>query len=110
MPLGIRTGQQFEVVVRRISTKRGKVTPPPPPPPPLQSPPPVQPANAKKAAPAGGAVPGAGGGALACGAIQVAVERPPLWRYVVGSFVVRIPVSTSKAMLTPEAMTLAFMK
>jgi hypothetical protein len=28
-----------------------------------------------------------------------------LWRYVVGSFVVRIPVSTSAAMLVPEAMT-----
>ena len=39
MPLGIRTGQQFEVVVRRISTQRGKAPPPPPPPPPvLQSP------------------------------------------------------------------------
>ena len=39
-----------------------------------------------------------------------AVERTPLWRYVVGSFVVRIPVSTSAAMLVPEAMTLAIMK
>ena len=102
MPPGIRTGQQFEVVVRRISTKRGKVTPPPPPPPPLQSPPSTPPADAKKApahvvAPAGVV-------------IQVAVERPLLWRYVVGSFVVRIPVSTSAAMLVPEAMTLAIMK
>ncbi len=96
MPPGIRTGQQFEVVVRRISTKRGKVTPPPPPPPQLQSPPAAPPAEAE-IAPAGVAV-------------QVAVERPVLWRYVVGSFVVRIPVSTSAAMLAPEAITLAIMK
>ena len=37
------------------------------------------------------------------------VERPLQWRYVVGSFVVRIPVSTAEAMLAPEAITLAIM-
>ena len=97
MPPGIRTGQQFEVVVRRISTKRGKAAPAPPPPPRLQSPPSMRPADANNASPAGVA-------------IQVAVERLVQWRYVVGSFVVRIPVSTSAAMLAPEATTLAIMK
>ena len=96
LPLGIRTGQQFEVVVRRISTKRGKVTPPPPPPPQLQSPPSTRHLVAKKAS--AGVV------------THAVVERPLLWRYVVGSFVVRIPVSTGPAMLVPEAMTLAIMK
>ena len=96
MPPGIRTGQQFEVVVRRVSTKRGKVTPQPPPPPSLQSPPATWPADAEKATVGVG--------------MQIVVERPLLWRYVVGSFVVRIPVSTSSAMLVPEAMTLAIMK
>jgi hypothetical protein len=38
------------------------------------------------------------------------IERRILWRYVVGSFVVRIPVSTGEKMLIPEAMTLAIMK
>lgn len=37
-------------------------------------------------------------------------ERPFLWRYVVGTFVVRVPVSTGEQMLIPEAMTLAIMK
>ncbi len=97
MPLGIRTGQEFDVVVRRISTKRGKAPPPPPPPPPpLQSPPSTRLAGAAPA-PAGVVV-------------KAVVERTLLWRYVVGSFVVRIPVSTSAAMLAPEAMTLAIMK
>jgi hypothetical protein len=40
----------------------------------------------------------------------VTPEEVSLWRYVVGSFVVRIPVSTGEAMLIPEAMTLAVMK
>jgi hypothetical protein len=37
-------------------------------------------------------------------------ERPIIWRYVVGSFVVRIPVTTGERMRIPEAMTLAIMK
>jgi hypothetical protein len=94
MPLAIRTGQQFEVVVRRISTKRGKVTPPPPQQ--LQSPPSTRHLVAKKA-PVGVMT-------------KAVVERALLWRYVVGSFVVRIPVSTSAAMLVPESITLAIMK
>jgi hypothetical protein len=57
----------------------------------------MRPADANNASPAGVA-------------IQVAVERLVQWRYVVGSFVVRIPVSTSAAMLAPEATTLAIMK
>lgn len=93
---GIRFGQQFEVVVRRISTMRGKVKPPPPPPSQLQSLPSELYAEAEKA-PVGVVV-------------YAAVEREVLWRYVVGSFVVRIPVSTPAAMLVPEAMTLAIMK
>ena len=48
--------------------------------------------------------------AVGAAAMEVVVERPLLWRYVVGSFVVRIPVSTSEAMLVPESITLAIMK
>ncbi len=97
MPSGIRTGQEFQVVVRRISTKRAKAPPPPPPPPPpLQSPPSRRPAGAAPVS--------------ASAVAKVVVERTLQWRYVVGSFVVRIPVSTSAAMLVPEAITLAIMK
>ncbi len=97
LPLGIRTGQEFQVVVRRISTKRGKAAPPaPPPPPPLQSPPSRR-------------IKGEGS-APTRPAATVVIQRSILWRYVVGSFVVRIPVSTSAAMLAPEEITLAIMK
>ena len=37
-------------------------------------------------------------------------QEVSLWQYVVGSFVVLIPVSTGEAMLVPEAMTLAVMR
>jgi hypothetical protein len=98
LPLGIRTGQQFEVVVRRISTKRGKVAPPPPPPPPkLNTAPARRHQEEEKKAHVGVVV-------------HSVVEQTLTWRYVVGSFVVRIPVSTSAEMLVPEAITLSIMK
>jgi hypothetical protein len=94
LPPGIRTGQEFEVLVRRIATRFGK--PPPPPPPRLQSGPSRRLDLTGQLAPA--ALP------------EVAIERAILWRYVVGSFVVRIPVSTGERMRIPQAMTLAIMK
>jgi hypothetical protein len=96
LPLGIKTGQQFEVLVQRISTKIGKIQPPPTPPPALHSAP-VH--KLKKAAqPAIAALP------------ESIVERAIFYRYVVGSFIVRIPVSTGPKMRIPEEMTLAIMK
>ena len=92
MPPGIRTGQEFEVVVRRISTKRGKA--PPPPPPRLQSPPSTKLLGTTEP-PAGEAA---------------QTVTTPLWHYVVGSFVVRVPVGTSATLLVPEEITLAIMK
>jgi hypothetical protein len=92
MPPGLRTGQEFEVVVRRISTKRGKA--PPPPPPRLQSPPSTKLLGTTEP-PAGEAA---------------QTVTTPLWHYVVGSFVVRVPVGTSATLLVPEEITLAIMK
>jgi hypothetical protein len=88
---GITTGQEFEVLVRRIATR---FSTPLPPPPPLQSAPSRSREEAEKPVPPS----------------LAAVERPILWRYVVGTFVVRIPVSTGESMRIPEAMTLAIMK
>jgi hypothetical protein len=97
LPIGIRTGQQFEVLVRRIATRIGRVPPPPqPPPPPLKS----APSHKGKAA-----VP-----APAALVAEAIIQRGILWRYVVGTFVVRIPVSTGEKMRIPEEMTLAIMK
>ena len=93
---GIRRGQEFEVVVRRIGTRLGK--PAPPPAPVLQS------APSRKILKVG--EPAAPAGRVA----EVVIERLIQWRYVVGTFVVRIPVSTGEKMFVPEAMTLAIMK
>jgi hypothetical protein len=72
----------------------GKPPPNPQPPEPLQSAPILAPDKRRGPAPAPEAV----------------IERASLWRYVVGSFVVRIPVSTGERMRIPEMMTLAIMK
>jgi hypothetical protein len=95
LPPGIRTGQEFEVLVRRIASRFGRHVPPAPPPV-LQSPPSRK--LEKKGKPARATLP------------VIERERPNLWRYVVGSFVVRIPVSTGERMRIPEEMTLAIMK
>jgi hypothetical protein len=94
LPPGIRTGQEFEVLIRRLASRLGK--PASPPPPVLQSAPSRKAEKRAKAAPA----------------VRPAIERERLvlWRYVVGSFVVRIPVSTGERMRIPEEMTLAVMK
>jgi len=94
VPPGIKAGQEFEVLVRRIATRFGK--PAPPPPPPLQSAPSLKVEKKRKGAAEEAAV--------------IGRERLIMWRYVVGSFVVRIPVTTGERMLIPEAMTLAIMK
>lgn len=97
MPQGIRTGQEFEVVVRRISAKRGRVAPSPRVPAQLRSPPTRKLEKPRKPQ-------------LAALQPEAVIERPISWRYVVGSFVVRVPVSTGERMRVPEAMTLAIMK
>jgi hypothetical protein len=89
------------MLVRRISTKFGRKTAPPPPPPELNAPP----RKARRARKVGTeeadivAVPEA-----------AAHEALTVWRYVVGSFIVRVPVSTGERMLVPEQFTLAIMK
>jgi hypothetical protein len=92
LPAGIRAGQEFEVVVRRISTTSGR---PEPAPPPLQTPRSTRlDSRSEKLGKT----------------TEETIGRPILWRYVVGSFVVRMPVSTSDALLAPEEVTLAIMK
>ena len=110
VPVGVRTGQEFEVVVRRLSSRPARRTPPPPPQP-------EAPATARQtrrktavtnAAPKIDVVdePTESEGNV----VAVTVQQPAFFRQVVGSFIVRIPVSTGEAMLIPEQMTLAVMK
>ncbi|HTX50929.1 MAG TPA: hypothetical protein VME40_16255, partial [Caulobacteraceae bacterium] len=90
LPSGVKAGENFVVSVRRITTQRGKAPPPPPPPPPqIQTP-------------------------IAGAASPRAEQGPQLinydWRQVVGTFAVRIPVTTAKVMRPVEENTLAIMK
>jgi hypothetical protein len=94
VPVGVRSGEEFEVLVRRISTRRAKHAPPPPPPPKLQAPP----IKARRR------------GAAREEAVTIEHQRLDLWRYVVGTFVVRVPVTTAEHMRVREEMTLAIMK
>jgi hypothetical protein len=94
---GVKAGQNFTITVRRLSTRRVPAPPPPPPPPP-----PIQ-GRPQRRTPAG-----------ASAAAAEAVARPTKvtrnWRYIVGTFAVRIPVTTASTMLSLEENTLAIMK
>ncbi len=100
LPVGIRTGQEFEVLVRRVSTKFGRKVAPPPASPALNAAPQRTQRARKKAATSEAAT------------VLEDNQREALtsWRYIVGSFIVRIPVSTGEKMLLPEEITLAIMK
>ena len=75
LPTTVVTGQEFNVVVRRVGRTQTQV---------IQ----VQARGRKRAAPAG----------------------PAEWRYVIGTFQVKIPVTTAAVMLRPEEDTLAILK
>jgi hypothetical protein len=116
LPLGIRTGQQFEVLIRRVSTEVGQALPPPPPP--LQSGAQAAVRGRRGESSAARTNTAAKRSLTSPNAAPTTVnadagpqqQSPPLWRKVAGSFAIRIPVSTSEAMVAPEGTTLAFMK
>ncbi len=113
LPLTVATGEEFDIVVRRIS-KRPLRNPPPPPPPP---PPPATPqiTVARRTA-TGGTVhtrprgSAAQAGIVPARAVAAVAATPAYERYIVGSFQVKIPVSTREAMLPAEETILAIMK
>ncbi len=84
LPPGVTSGEIFTITVRRISTRRSTPAPAPPAPPPIEGRPAAQPAS----------------------------KRAPMrnWRYVVGSFAVRIPVTTAAVMLPLEENTYSIIK
>jgi len=111
LPETVKTGQEFNLVVRRIGKRPRRAAPPAPPPPPpapkiararrgsggnIELPEPGAPAPMARAEPFP---------AAAVAARELAYER-----YIVGSFQVKIPVSTREAMLPVEETTLAILK
>lgn len=106
LPQTVKTGQEFNVVARRIGKRLRRAAPPPPPPP-------QEPKIAlarRKAASRNIDLPEQI--APQAQAVQRDVYRENLEyeRYIVGSFQVKIPVSTSEKMLPAEETTLAILK
>jgi hypothetical protein len=90
LPQGVKAGENFVVSVRRITTRQGPPPPPPPPPPPqIQTP---------------------IAGSARAAAREASQSVNSAWRQVVGTFAVRIPVTTAKVMRPMEENTLAIMK
>jgi hypothetical protein len=86
LPQGIKAGEEFTITVRRVSSRRVEKAP--------QQPQPEQP-ELRLAVEAADVAPG---------------KSSRNWRYIVGTFAVRIPVTTPKVMLPAEDNTLAIMK
>ena len=85
LPPGVTAGQLYTITVRRISSRPGTPPPPPPPPPPK---------IARQTLPT----------------TEAAAPVMRNWRYVVGSFAVRIPVTTAKVMLPVEENIYSILK
>jgi hypothetical protein len=76
------SGQEFNVVVRRVGRRQSRQIN-------------IQAQTPQRGEPAPAAL---------------STRRPGIWRYVIGTFQVKIPVATSAVMLLPEENTLAIMK
>ena len=97
LPLTVKTGQEFNVVVRRVSKRLRPAAPPPPPP---------VPEIAALGKARGGARPSHAPALMA----QAASARQAWERYIAGSFQVKIPVSAAPTMRPAEETTLAILK
>ncbi len=96
LPSTITDGEVFDIMVRRVATRRGVLPPPPPPPPQTQSAPSQYPLPKSK-----GRRPAPG---------STKQDNGFTWRQVCGAFNVRIPVTNAAVMLPIEEDTLAILK
>jgi hypothetical protein len=122
LPQTVVTGQEFDIVVRRIGKRPLRIPPPPAPPSPepqIATSRTARSGERRAHAPAPARAVGTGASGTAAGGERRAVvpsptravAAPQLWeRYIVGSFQVKIPVSTGDAMLPAEETTLAILK
>ncbi len=92
LPASIKVGDSFDIIVKRITTKQ-IVQPPPPPPPPKR-----------------------GLGAITLGAqpeaasSHIVVKNRLIWRYITGTFLVKIPVQKESTILPVDENLLAVLK
>jgi hypothetical protein len=104
LPIMVTDGQEFNIIVRRVATRRVPVD--------VRKSPPPQPRIAASARTARER-PAKKTAEAEETPTAAAVSRHPAirnWRYVVGTFQVKIPVTTRAVMLRPEENTLAIMK
>ena len=103
LPAGVRSGQVFDVTVKRLGTRIGKRPEPPPP---------ILKTAAAMFHPDGKSTQAQAGKGRSKQphAPPMEVERIAQWRYVVGTFQIRIPVTTGDRILPSEQTTLAIMK
>ena len=110
LPRTVTTGDEFDIVVRRIGKRLRHTVAPPPPLPPQ----PVPRIKRSRRAPSRHIeLPDLRAPARATAEtapVAVVVENAIYERYIVGSFQVKIPVSTREAMLPAEETTLAILK
>jgi hypothetical protein len=110
LPTTVVAGQEFNIVVRRISSRMA--------PPTVEinlqmiSPPPPDSSSVIKAAKGNFKLAKAGGAVTASALVMPTktLVATKTWRYVVGTFQVKIPVVDGSTMLFPEENTLAIMK
>lgn len=104
LPTTVTTGQEYDIIVRRVASRRVPIDVPNVP----EAPRIAALGNDKKRKKT------AAGEGEAEAAVLVASRTAGLamrnWRYVVGTFQVKIPVTTGEVMLRPEENTLAIMK
>jgi len=110
LPQTVRTGQEFDIVVRRIGKRPRRIRPTPPPPPPPPPAPKIAPAKRGTGGNIDLPEPGLPLRAARPSVEAAAEEKLAYERYIVGSFQVKIPVSTREAMLPAEETTLAILK
>jgi hypothetical protein len=97
LPASVVRGQEFNVVVRRISTRQFSDVR-------------VIELRARAASSAIDLDGEPSGGSLPAAVVKTPSARPRTYRYVVGTFQVKIPVTTADVMLPAEENTLAIMK
>ena len=112
LPKTVKTGQEFDIVIRRIGKRARRIPPPPPPPQPT---PQVARTRWRAAGshidmPEPGAPARTAEPAESAPVNTVVVETLAYEQYIVGSFQIKIPVSTREAMLPAEETTLAILK
>jgi hypothetical protein len=98
LPTTVAVGQEFNILVRRVSTRRIEVIPIP------QEPRIAMAGKTLITGVANGPPP------VPHAAVEHAARVMTNWRYVVGTFQVKIPVSTREVMLRPDEDTLAISK